>query len=457
MSGRISEGLLILLSLGAFVVVAVWLVITSGSGRDAYPPMSTYSPQPDGCRALFELGAAAGIDLQRFHDSEYDYPPGGAVAVLDNPDFSMTMLLGTELDVRALRLWLVSGGRLLLFSDPMRMLGSELFAELDEYEGLEPYGGNVLEWESPVGFDPTMLPEEEWAALMQEQQDEAGVRAFKAPKSLRATPLQSGGESGNVGALWRLYEPGRRFELSAERPPRFEHVGQLETASPGFVPYVRGDVLLATTEPLDPVVLHRRIGAGEVLWVTRSEIVANSWLDRADNHRFVLALLEHLADGGPVFVDEHLHGYVRERANPLGMLTGTTGGRLLLVLAGLATAVFFGAAVRPARSRPEPIPQRRQASEMVLAQAHLYRRARASRGVADAMIEGMRRAHSRLVHGGSPTSGEELLRWLRRDEPALASQVPVLIACLEGNTDIGGRQLQRLAADIAVLRHALER
>jgi len=94
---------------------------------------------------------------------------------------------------------------------------------------------------------------------------------------------------------------------------------------------------------------------------------------------------------------------------------------------------------------------------MVLAQAHLYRRARVSRSVAEALIEGIRRTHSRLVHGGSPTSADELLRWLLHDEPSLARQVPVLVGCLEGGAVIDGRRLRRLAADIAVLRHALER
>jgi len=133
---RSNEGILITVLVLGFLGVALWLISRSTPNLEIEPPMSTYSARPEGTKALYELARSQGIELERFFDSEYDYPPGSAVLILDSPDFELPLMLGSPFNQTALRLWVENGGRLLIFSIPMRGIGPELFNEMDQAEGL---------------------------------------------------------------------------------------------------------------------------------------------------------------------------------------------------------------------------------------------------------------------------------------------------------------------------------
>jgi len=427
MSGRINEMWLVALSLALLCGVTWWLVASYDQGQAVYPPMSTYSPQPDGTKALLELSHYAGLDPQRFHDSEYDYPPEACVVVLDKPGTAATALLGGRLDVRALRLWLADGGRLVLFSEPLRVVAPELFAEIDRGEGLTPYGGSLFDWqpstpgESPFADDDQSAGPQGAAGLPPE------MPKFQADTSVVATWEAASRQEGSAGALWRIYKNGNLYELPAIRPALWQAVDTIETAPADLTPYVRGDVLLATEDPAWPVVIYRRVGAGEVFWITRPEVAANGWIDRADNHRLILTILAQASGGGPLYFDEHIHGYQQRGPGATWLLFHTTGGRLLLGLAAVLVALFLGAAVRPAKFLPQPRPPRRQAAEMVLAQADLYRRAGSAGQAAYQLLEGVRRA---LAPAGSGGAG--------LDRQALAAA----LAGMSGRADVNRRDVQ---------------
>jgi len=452
---RATEGGLIAVLLVLLAATALWVVNQTADRREYYPPMTTYSPESDGTMALYELCESLGYSVSRFHDSEYNYPLDTAMVVLDKPDTTSSLLLGAALDVRQLRLWLADGGRLLIVSDPLRSLGTELFAELDRAQGLAPRGGNVAEWSEGEGLSGEPLTDLDG---LEAAGGEASPPAeFRAADEVVAVFESTSGEAGSQMALWRMYENGRRYRLPADRPARWEGVETIETAAPDFLPYVRGEVLLATRDPLEPLVLYRRIGAGEVLWLTRAETVTNDWLVRADNHRLLLALIDYIAPDGRLAVDESIHGYVKSGRNIVGMLTATRGGQLLLALAVVMVLFFLGAAVRPARFHPQPVPPRRQATEIVLAQADLYRRAGRPDLAADSLVGRVRRELMQqdqgyqpdTAHGGSFT---DLLAQLEKRPGPHARQCAQLLTWLQAERKLGPRELLQLACACDAVR-----
>ena len=431
--GRSNEGLLIAVLIIGFIAVALWIAYQNPGQGEFYPPMSTYSPQPDGTRAIFELAQVDGIPVERFHNSEYDYPPGGSVVVLDSPDVQLSVMLGGELNPTELRMWLEGGGRLLLFSAPMRSQGPALFNELDRAEGLTDEDYSF--WD------------------MSQQNSQGGGRVVD--KSCIAAKSATAGGSGQSSALWSLYSPGEVYDLASPRPRLWEGVGSFEIADT-YVPGVNGHILLAAGNSNDPVVVYRKFGLGEVIWVTTPEIAANSWIDRHDNHRLCLALLKYIAGDVTLYVDEHIHGYRRQHETALGMLFGTRGGQLVLALCLVALMFFLGSAVRPARFKPRAVPPRRQATEMVLAQADLYRRAGAWRNVADSLVDGVRRACMQARHDPRPPANHELATWLADYGAGRGLAVPVLRRYLEPREVLRPRDLADLARECDAVRRALE-
>jgi hypothetical protein len=466
-----NEGWLIGASIVVFAVVSIWLTLGVGGGEQYYPPMSTYSPRPAGAKALYELCQASGLQVERFHDSEYEYPPGACVVVLDSPDTSFSPLIGGGLDVRALRLWLEDGGRLVLFSDPMRNTGGELFAEIDESQGLEPYG-ELLNWDEVLANTREIDGSNTSGVGI-----EADIQEFTCSQDVLAVEDNSSGGEGTPTALWRIYKEGERHQLSSNRPPLWQDCQTIETAYQGYLPYVRGEVLLATSTggttwsspgqggedvgeelatAVDPVALYRRVGEGELIWVPRYEIASNQWISRVDNHRLILSLLAYATRGEGFLIDESIHGYQHRRATISGMLFTTTGGHLLLLLTATVFLLFAGAAVRPARFLPQPMPPRRQATEMVLAQASLYRRAGVWRSVAMSLLDGVRRSFASTSRNAAGPTREQLAGLLA-EFPSQTSESSAIMQAATAGDDwvLSTRELIKLARECDAVRKRL--
>jgi len=363
---RRTETLWLVLVLLLFAGMSLWLVWRMSKQQEMPPPCSTYSAAPSGCLALYELLGELGFEARRFGDTEYDYPKGECVVIVLEPVPDVAKMLFGVLDAKALRLWLESGGRLVLAGAP---------------------------------DDPTIS-----VALHSLIGDTDSQGPLKVPPSLVAKH-EKRGQAGSEVALWHTYRPGEVFRLPSGRPALWRDVGRIETASllapPGQagngILYCKGSPSVGPAIP-EPLVAYQRIGDGELFWVLKPELFTNGWINRADNHRLILAVLALAAHGGPVYFDEHVHGYQRERSNAASLLLRTTGGGLLIAL-GLGIVLWFlGAAIQPARAKPEGPPQRRQAAEMVLAQADLYRRAGIRPQVAESLVDGVRRAFVIATH-----------------------------------------------------------
>jgi hypothetical protein len=245
-----------------------------------------------------------------------------------------------------------------------------------------------------------------------------------------------------------MYRPGHVYKLKLDRAALWESVQKFETAPAGVVPYVRGDVLLATEDPSRPVVIYRTVGEGEVIWVTRPEIASNNWIGRMDNHRLLLALIATAVGDGPLYFDEHIHGYVHQSPSAVWLLFNTTGGHLLLILALALVVLFMGAAVRPARFFPQPVPPRRQAAEMVLAQADLYRRAGSSKAAARQLVNGVKRTLAQVRHA-TPDAGHlplvDALAAAKKQPSVMARDVDYLLDYIGSARALSNQELRQLA------------
>jgi hypothetical protein len=280
------------------------------------------------------------------------------------------------IDAKAVRLWLERGGRIVLCAEPEEDYGiaHSLFEEL---QADEP---------TPAVLNEVSQPKCEASA--------AGK-----------------GTTGKLTPYGRFDSNGEVFKLQTPRFALFEGVDQIEhtRATPTMVEAVQ---LLGSDAP---VLWYRKVGKGELYWLTRPEMASNGWVARKDNHRLLLNIMQTAGRGRTIYFDEHIHGFARETPNLLAILFHTSGGQLLLALCGLSLLLFAGAAVRPAMYTSDNVPQRRIGVEMVLAQADLYERAGARHVIADSQIDSLRRAYMERRHLASPPSELQLLDWIDRN------------------------------------------
>jgi hypothetical protein len=442
MSGR-REGVWVFLILAGFAAVCMWIVLRLGGGEPEYPAASTYAPTKEGAKALYELLVAAGIPAQRYGDTEYEYPKEACVLLVEESQVDMAQAMGGQLNVKALAVWLRAGGRLVLacpppdsYYSPVDPTARKLVGYLD---GEDVGNGGMFDVAPPVPSS-------------------AQQNASEAPGALAHAVYQAAGQAGSNTATYRAYRPGQRFKLQSPRPRLFADVGMIETAdgSPASVPTMVP--LLTAGDPAQPVVLYRRVGRGELYWISRPEIFSNSWIARADNHRLVLALLKYAARDRTLYIDEHTHGYSRQRANAGSLLFKTLGGQLILA-AGFAMALCFcGAAVRPARYQPQPVPPRRTAAEMVEAQAGLFRRAGIRRGIVERLLDGVRRAYMHTYSHNMTPSNELLQSWVRKYSIDGVQQARLLSAYLVATSAPSGQaELVRLGRACDWARQQLEK
>jgi hypothetical protein len=170
-----------------------------------------------------------------------------------------------------------------------------------------------------------------------------------------------------------------------------------------------------------------------------------------------MSFVDYLAENRPLYFNEYVHGYAQNSRSLSGLLLNTGGGRLILAAALLMVLAFAGAAVSPARSVQLLIPRRRQATEMVLAQADLYQRARARFMVAESLVERLRRAmFERLRLSHFPTDAQ-LLDWLRANAAQVPPSPDLEVYLQDKLLPTTGRELLMIARACDRAREALER
>jgi hypothetical protein len=375
-AGKAGGELIILLAiLAIFAALALWIISRIQADYEQLPAYSTFSTEPDGTRALWLLCQEAGLTPSQHFESEYDYPLGTAMVVLHEDGLDAGAWLFDPFDVSAVLDWVEQGNCLVVCTPAGSMLATALEEELGSSTG----------------------------------------GSYTADPRVCGKYVQAG-QTGQTTAMWRVYQPGQQYELPADAPALWSGIKQFETAGSSGLSLMEADVLLATSTPPEPAVLHFTRGQGEVLWLARPEMATNHWLGRAGNAQVMWALLSYASRYGPVYFDENIHGYQRPHKSAVQMIFTTPGGWLLL--AGLASVLLLllGRAVLPARIVVRPVPPRRDSTEMVLAQADLFRRAQVTGLIGRSLLDSYRRAFQRVLREGQPldeSAFRELLERLR--------------------------------------------
>jgi hypothetical protein len=443
---RSSEGAMVGLALLAFVGVSLWFIAQSAPQSKQYAPLSSYSPSPNGTMALYELLEACGIPTERYLQGEYHYPKDGVVVLTDQSMPDPTVLLGGGLDAKALSLWLADGGRMVLLASPQSLNATALMKELTEQA------------DSPLFKHNFGYP----SADLQAVHRAAGTQSVRVKHVRPGTP--------GTTAVAREARQGEVYSFPDDALPLFAGIEEIEAARPDYEGLGFGAPLLRLVDPPSSLVLWTPVGQGELLWVLIPEVATNAWIARADNNRLLLNLLAYASRGGPVYFDEYFHGYREQGPNVVALLTGTAGGQLMLAFVALLVIAFAGSAIAPARYVPDPIPARRQAREMVLAQAGLYQRAGLRRPIAELLVDGLRQDLRQRLHLVHTPDNAELLAWVARSgtgasgmggvsaaSVAIARDIdPILPAFLQEKVVIGSPpQLLRLAQACDALKRGL--
>lgn len=394
-----------------FGVAVFWMIASIRSDDAQLPAYSSFSGQKDGALALYLLAQAAGLEVERYIGTEYEYPPGCQLLLMEEA-LSATGMFAGQVNLPTVREWVEQGNCLVVAADPQGLFADELTAELGDL----------------------------------------GYGAYDVPAGLAATQKGSG-RQGSPQALWRAYQPGVVYEMPASVPRLYAGISAIETAPLTYMPHAEADVLLAADDPPEPVLLHSRWGEGEVFWLTRPEMVANSWLDRRDNAALLLAVLDYASSYGTIRFDEHIHGYQHGSKSVIQVIFTTPGGLLLLAGFGAALLCILGLAIKPARYVEPPAPRRRSGVEMVQAQADLYQRAGASSLAARCLVDSYRRQWQAQSGGGVGLEREESFRHeMQRGARRLKLSEPVLDAYLDhGRLPGSPAQLARLAEQLGRL------
>ena len=135
--------------------------------------------------------------------------------------------------------------------------------------------------------------------------------------------------------------------------------------APGRAHPVIREPQLVATEALEPVIADQAgnllVGQterddGELFVLTDPDVLNNFGLRQAENARFTIALLDQLRDGGPVVIDETMHGYAQSPSLlrtlfQFPLVLATLQVLVCAVLVVWAAMVRFG----PRREAPPPI------------------------------------------------------------------------------------------------------
>lgn len=391
------------------VLVAILIAgILPGSSKERSPIPSTYSAHPCGCKALYLVLDELRLPADRLRTS-YSRLKGehGVLMVIDAQKVRYS-----RREIAKLKEWIRKGNRLVLFQGPARRLSRQ--------------------------------PDHEATAKGKDEPERASVtvRAPSRPFGLKLKAIRNGAR-GTVPAS--MPELGWSGMISVS--------GQARWMEPS------GDWQVLSKDEHGPVVLMRRIGKGEVIAVSDPRLASNQNLPRAQNLRFVLALILGNRSPSEILFDEYHHGHVL--SDSLAGYVGSSVFSWLILQAFIGTVLYFYSrrAMRAGRFLSLEAQKGRSSLEYVQSMAHIFESCKASSAALEAVLARVEGKLARKI-GPQPT-GVHLAGALRSTDipPSQAEEVAHLLAeCRQAvrAADEPDRALT-LAQKLAVVRSRIDR
>lgn len=343
---------LFILSLFVFVALtAAYFTaahVSARAGEDS-PLFSIRRHDPYGCAALFELLKARGTEVRSL---ERSLPPQGFTGTLVRA-FPGAGAPVPGLQTKLTLEWVKNGGRLVMFTPEADDLLRHAFP-------LPEAGPETKKPAPPAGAQPDREPPPFASAL-----------PAAAPRPWSAHLLQDMAHGAHPDTVlpapaevrWKPAGPPWHLSLAAPMALPETFPGWSVLARVKTVKLEKGESI----EQQVPVIGRLTLGKGEIVVVGDPMPMTNIGLQRGDNLRLTLGLLEN---HGPVLFDEFSHGL---GASDRLMALIVRFGLLPVLLQGLFTGILFvwstAGFPRPKISALPPRP--RPASDQVLALGHL--------------------------------------------------------------------------------------
>jgi hypothetical protein len=370
----------ITVALVVLVLVAInaasYVEIEESPDNEGNPDRSTYNARATGTRALFDYLQESGYRVVRWREQ----PDKLLSNVTASPE-TFVIAGPTRLPFKAeeaedLLKWVKSGGRLVLAErDPDLLLlppSGDWRVILEIQTGALPYvkSGNETDWTAGVApvrpAQPTSLT--------------AGVDSV-LPSQLASAIKVIAMERNRQGAGEGHKDEEEREADNVEEPPP----PPAPQSSPG-ANSSSGSNTNASQASLAPV-LHLndargalladyRYGAGRIVVLSDPFMLSNSGINRADNLRLAVNMVNGGSNGIIAF-DEYHHGHAATRNQVLAYFAGTPVIAMLGQLGLILLAVLFTSGSRFARALPLPFVDRRSKLEFVASMAELQQRSRA--------------------------------------------------------------------------------
>jgi len=192
----------------------------------------------------------------------------------------------------------------------------------------------------------------------------------------------------------------------------------------------------------------RELADGEIWVLADPDVLNNAGLRNPENARFIVSLIDHLRDGGPVIIDETVHGYQQSTSLfrllfRFPLVLATTQMMLCVLIAMWAALVRFGPrrAARPPLAPGKEFLIRNTATLLQFGGHH----AEALQRYLGATVQQVRYA----LNAPPGLSHAELVQWLERIRVVRAGTValPALEEAVQ-RPDLSPSRVLELAATI---------
>ena len=326
----------------AVITVVVVINLRTFKTRDLRP--STYSPAPDGCKALYLLMEELNLPAQRLRKPFTRLFSHKGVLVAVNP----RRVPYSKRELRKLRYWIKNGNRVVIFAGlPMRLFRED--NRITDEEDTKKIKGKNKKKTNPFLISSSDIADYFGLTLTGE-----GIERSRSAK-VNLPELQRNVEV-NISTDSRWKKPGKQWKIIGE-------------------------------DSYGPVVLVRKLGKGSIAAISDCTLPTNRNIDLKDNLKLVMALILGKKEPKEILFDEYHHGHILVDKLS-GYVASTVFAWILFQgLVGLVLYCYSRRARQSGRYLPTSKPIGRSSLEHVDSIAHIFESRKAGSAALEAIYK----------------------------------------------------------------------